>query len=781
MAGSAEGAGVGRWAWWLTAIAILVALPGLAVGIGAVVVDPNDYKAEIVQAVQNATGRTLRLNGPVRFSLSLWPTIDVSDVTLANLPGGTRPDIARAERIEARLSLPALLWHRIEVIKLTLVGPNILFEEVQGKPNWVFSPPAPAASASAAPSGTPYQLRIREVYVRNGMVTWRLPARTKVVGIRTLGLQHHEDGGPLAMDAVLVYSDNQPFSLRASAQPTAGPFGPWTTQLTFAAFDTKASAAGTMDVAGNYDLQVEATAGAVERLNALLPEMRLPMMHRATLSTHLMNGPVPGDLPVVGATRLHFEDADLGDRVRGLKLSASDVSLSTPGGSATVVSAGQFAGQTFTLNGIVSVPMYPDARTSLAFDLSARAVTGREKAASGDLAIKGKMTLDALRFGGIDTAVALRTPALAAIRPMLWQRLPSLTDVRFDGRLIVPADGGSVSFSEAKLRAREGDVAGEGRIGLGATMALNTTLRSARLDLNATLTAFGVDPGTVAASAGTTGSLIPATPLPWTALSGPAIDLSGSVDTLTFQGRDWQRVELALQLKNGRMSVGTLKLALPEGPLEVSMATDVSVEPVPVSLVVHAPSVPLSLIASYAGLVGKVDGTMRIDAQLKAAGLTARDLAASLDGSIFAYAAGGQLSNADFVKLTSAALEALGIDVPAKGETTLRCLGLAGSLAKGVGRFKTIALETTYLSLGGVGQVDLGQETMALKLNPLARISGSPVSVPVVIEGPFRALNARLDADCFDKVGLFIDALFGGDHPDTCSDAGLIVTRSKGR
>jgi uncharacterized protein involved in outer membrane biogenesis len=229
------------------------------------------------------------------------------------------------------------------------------------------------------------------------------------------------------------------------------------------------------------------------------------------------------------------------------------------------------------------------------------------------------------------------------------------------------------------------------------------------------------------------------------------------------------------------MSVGTLKLALPEGPLEVSMATDVSVEPVPVSLVVHAPSVPLSLIASYAGLVGKVDGTMRIDAQLKAAGLTARDLAASLDGSIFAYAAGGQLSNADFVKLTSAALEALGIDVPAKGETTLRCLGLAGSLAKGVGRFKTIALETTYLSLGGVGQVDLGQETMALKLNPLARISGSPVSVPVVIEGPFRALNARLDANGFDKVGLFIDALFGGDHPDTCSDAGLIVTRSRGR
>jgi len=46
-------------------------------------------------------------------------------VTLANLPGGTRPDLARAERIVAQLSLPALLRRRSEVGKLTLEGPNI--------------------------------------------------------------------------------------------------------------------------------------------------------------------------------------------------------------------------------------------------------------------------------------------------------------------------------------------------------------------------------------------------------------------------------------------------------------------------------------------------------------------------------------------------------------------------------------------------------------------------------------------------------------------------------
>ncbi len=79
------------------------------------------------------------------------------------------------------------------------------------------------------------------------------------------------------------------------------------------------------------------------------------------------------------------------------------------------------------------------------------------------------------------------------------------------------------------------------------------------------------------------------------------------------------------------------------------------------------------------------------------------------------------------------------------------------------------------------GEVDLGQETVALKLNPLAQISGSAVSVPVLVEGPFRAVRGRLEAGNLDKLGLLIDAWFGGDRPDTCSDAGLVPARSPKR
>ena len=773
-----------RRAWWWVVAAALAAPPAAILG-AAALLDPSDYKQALVEAVQNATGRALGLNGSVRLSRSLWPTIEVSDVTLANLPGGTRPDMARAERIEVQLSLPALLQRRIEIGRLTLIGPDILFEQVGGKPNWVFDPPTPAddaphGTADGTP-GMPFELRIRTAHVQNGMVTWRLPARTKVLGIRSLDFRHQIDRGPLDVDAVLVYSDNQPFTLKAVATPTAGIAGPWNTRLDFAAFDAAAVATGTMDLAGHYDLHVEAKAGELSRLNALLPEMQLPTMHKATLSTHLTNGPVPGDLPVIGATRLQFDSADFGRRAPGLKLGAMQVSLAHGGGLASLSGPGSFAGQPFTLAGTVGVPPGLDGRVSVPVDLTFQGAPAGGKAASGKLAITGKLALKALGFDGLDMAASLHTPALAALRPVLAQGLPALTAVEFDGRLAIPANAALIRFKNAKLKSNQGDVAGDGTLGLGAGRVLEANLRSNTLDFGAMLEAFGIPAVLPAAHAGRTGPMIPDTLLPWGLLHGITLDLTGKVGALTFQDEVWRAVELALRIKGGRMQVGTVKLAFPAGPLAVSMTADAAANPVPVTLSVHAPGVPLALLARYAGLPGHVSGAARVEAQLRGSGRTMRDLAASLDGPVSVAAVGGQMSNETLTRLTSTSLEALGIKVPAQGETALRCLGVGGSFKQGVAQLPTIALETTYLSLHGAGEVDLRRETVALRLNPLAQVSGSQVIVPVVVEGPFRAISGRLDADGFDKLGLLFHAWFGGDRPTACVDAGLIPNRGPGR
>ena len=746
--------------WWLGGLALVITAPVAAIGTAVFVLDPNDYKSQLQAAVQDATGRALTLGGPLRISRSLWPTIEVSDVQLANLPGGSRPDMARAERIEAQLSLPALLWRRIEIIKLTLIGPNILFEQVDGKPNWVFGADTPTPATPDEPRAT---LGFRSVHVQNGMVTFKLPARTKVVGIRALDSRHPSDGGSLDITSTLVYADYAPFTLNASAQPTGGLADPWNTQLQFAAYDTTASATGTMALAGDYHLQLDGKSGALEKLNALLPQMQLPALHDVTVAAELTNGPVRGDVPVIGQTKLHIGSADLGDRVPGLSLSATDIALPKAGGLASIAGSGSFSGQGFTIGGSFGVPEHPDGRVSIPIDLT---VTAKGKAA-GSVAAKGKLGLDTGRFDGLDAAVALRTPALDGFRPLVSTALPAFTQLAFDGQMVVPASLGTMTLRGAKLATHEADITGDATIGLGGGVVVTGKLQATRLDGTALMDMFGPNPPPGKTKSG---PAIPDTDLSWAGLRGKSVDLTASIAALDFARQAWRHLNLTLQIKNGRLQLG-----LPGAPLDAALTVDAASDTPRISLTMHAPGLPLALIALPADLPGAIDGAVHIDAQLQAAGKSLHDLAASLDGPVSATMVHGSMSNAALVQLAAAALHALNIKVPAQGETAIHCLGLVGEFNKGVGRFKTIAVNSTYLELSGAGEIDLGKETLALKLHPLAQLTGSPVAVPVLVDGPFHALQGRLDASGLDKVGLLIDALFGGDDPKTCADAGLVA------
>jgi len=763
-------------------MAVFVLAPAAGLGVLVARFDPNDYKPMLIDAAEHATGRRLAVKGGITLSRSLWPVVEATDVFLANLPGGSRPHMAHAERIAVQVSLPALLRRRIVVTKLTLIGPDILFEQVKGVPNWRFD--LPDGDDDAPAPANPYALLIKAAHVQNGMVTWRLPARTKVLGLRTLDVQHPTERGPVDAQGTLVYADNQPFNLTLSAQPTAGLGGPWTTRLGFDAFDTTATANGTMDTAGNYDLQLDARSGTVERLNALLPEMGLPAIHQATLATRLINGKQPGDLPTLGATKLHWAEADFGSQgpslvpgakpgagpVPGLTFGAFDLAIDKPGGTATLSGTGRYAAQGFSLTGTTGVPLHPDGRISLPIDLTVKSASN---APAFTLNLKGKLALRTLVYDGLDATAALTTPALAALRPLLSPALPALTGVSFGGHVVLPADAASIAVSAGRLASRQGDLSGDATMRLDGGTAVTAKLRAASLDLDAMLEAFGIDLAP-RAQRRPARPMISDAPLDWSVLRGPALDVSLGADRLRFLEQPWQGVEAKVQLKGGRLQQAALKLETTGGPVSLGLTADANTAAVPVTVSLDAPALPLALVARYAGLPGQVSGAARVQARLHGSGPSLHDLAASLDGTASLASVGGRMDNAAFIALTGTSLAPLGIKVPAQGQTALRCLGVSASFQRGVGQLSPIALETTYLSLGGAGTVDLRQERLALALKPLATVSGSAVEVPVVVEGPFDAIAGRLDANLFDKVGLLVDALFGGDEATACADAGLV-------
>ena len=373
--------------------------------------------------------------------------------------------------------------------------------------------------------------------------------------------------------------------------------------------------------------------------------------------------------------------------------------------------------------------------------------------------------MNAGRFDGLDAGIELRTPALATLRPILSRSLPALTDLSIQGHVSAPAALATVSLQGVKLSAHEGDLTGDATIGLGPAVSVSAKLHATRLDLDAMLAA--------SADAGAKGAVTFDAPLPWSMLRGPAIDLAVAADTVTYHGQAWRGVDLVLGLHNAHLLVSRLQLAEQSGAVEASLDADAATDDVPVALTMHAPGVPLALLLRGVALPGPIEGSMRVDAQLHGRGRSLHELAASLDGRFGATMTGGSLSNAALMKLASKGLQALSISVPAAGRTAINCAGLIGSFSNGLGRFPTIAVDTTYLRLSGAGQVDLRAQTLALKLTPLAQVSGSSVAVPVLVEGPFAAPQARLDASGIDKLGILIDSWFGGDNPKICLAAGL--------
>jgi len=70
---------------WLAGLLVLLVVA--AVVILPMVIDPNDYKAQIVDKVQQETGRTLSIDGDLKLSVFPWLGMEINGLGLSNAEG----------------------------------------------------------------------------------------------------------------------------------------------------------------------------------------------------------------------------------------------------------------------------------------------------------------------------------------------------------------------------------------------------------------------------------------------------------------------------------------------------------------------------------------------------------------------------------------------------------------------------------------------------------------------------------------------------------------------
>ena len=134
-------------------LGVLLLVIVAAVIIIPMVVDPNDFKPQIAEAVESATGRKLTMEGDLGLSVFPWLGLEVGPTALSNAPGFSERPFAQVQGVEVRVKLMPLLRKELQMDTVVLQGLNLSLEtDAAGNTNW-----ADLAGAGAEAEAQPEQ------------------------------------------------------------------------------------------------------------------------------------------------------------------------------------------------------------------------------------------------------------------------------------------------------------------------------------------------------------------------------------------------------------------------------------------------------------------------------------------------------------------------------------------------------------------------------------------------------------------------------------------------
>jgi len=197
----------------LIVLAAVLALAGLGIWYAASSINPAQLTQLLSSSVKEATGRDLKIAGPV--SLNFFPSIGVKaeQVSLSNTSWASDAQMIFLKQIELEVKLFPLISGSVEISSINLVGLEAhLQTNNAGQSNWDLTPPASVAnpkatsSSSKAASDSSSFMAIETVRISDARVTYQDgSSSTKVIEIPKLSLTG--DGGKTAVLLDLQYSN----------------------------------------------------------------------------------------------------------------------------------------------------------------------------------------------------------------------------------------------------------------------------------------------------------------------------------------------------------------------------------------------------------------------------------------------------------------------------------------------------------------------------------------------------------------------------------------------
>lgn len=192
------------------------------------IVDPNDYKQEISEQVEKATGRKLTLNGDIELSVFPWIALELGPLSLSNAKGFKADTFAKVDATQIRIKLMPLLSKQLEMDTIILDGLVLNLEKNKaGKTNWDdltgngSEPSKPAEKSDKKQTDTSAPalaaVSIAGVQLSNANIVWSDASKSESYQLENLNLNTDPlvPGKPTAIDVNFSLLSSKP---KAKAQ-----------------------------------------------------------------------------------------------------------------------------------------------------------------------------------------------------------------------------------------------------------------------------------------------------------------------------------------------------------------------------------------------------------------------------------------------------------------------------------------------------------------------------------------------------------------------------------
>ena len=728
----------------LLVAAIVAAVLVVGVGVTLATFDPNSLKPRMIEAIRRATGRELSIGGNIRLRPSLWPTFELSDVSLSNPPGFSRPQLATLRHMRLSLSLLPLLSREVQITSLTLVQPDILLERnAAGQANWQFTPqagtpsPQDGTASSTAPSAAQkrLQLDVAELAIEKGIVAFHdaVAGAAGRIDVASLSAIAANAEAPLELESRMTFNGTdivvtgETGSLSRLQDPARTT--PWPVKVAITAGTAKLTAEGALTrplQGGGYKFNVTGTVPNSADLAPLLPIPALPPVRDVTFAFAVAESDQGG--PTISALSLRSGAATVAGGLAISQLSATSPAIDQP---IKLDLAATFNGTPITATGTIGSPL----QSPMPFDFSLR-LLDELLTAKGNLApVPGGFA-----HGASVQGLSLGAPPLDLSGDASVTLVPRLAVAGTLNAKRVDADG-----LRAIVERLIGPPPAEVPVGKQAA-AEPTVERRTRSD-----------------------RIFPDTPFPLAPLRDGDADLHLSVGTYVTGGQTYRAINARVVLQGGKLTIDPMTGDLPQGHLEGSVNVDAIQTSPPVHVRLRAPGLALRPLLETLRQPPIASGNLEVYADLNGVGASPHALASTVSGTLGLAVPGGSIDNRLLGSILGQVMNQINaLDLVGRGGSTeLRCFGTRLDMAQGIATVRVLDLSSALATVTGTGTLNLGAETMDLMLRPETRIGGTTLVIPVRLEGPMRKPTARVNEvrSLTDNAGTVAGAIIGNATP----------------